>query len=183
MELNVKQGFKAIFISALLVSLLATFFALNIWRDTSIEGQLKTRVHAVLSPLIDKNSYKIEATIAQNKQTIAILIDEKLNLSPRESDDIMQLLRAAIGYDAARGDMIRMIAMPLKQTFFTMDRLLIAFEILALLLILALALWFFRKKPEVTPPIIKQSAPPTLSDQVLQDPAKAASLVRAWMAA
>jgi hypothetical protein len=179
----VKQGFKAIFSVALLVSLLATFFALNFWRDTSLEGQLKSRVSAVLSPLIDKNSYKIEATIAQNKQTIAILLDEKLNLSPRENDDIQQLLRAAIGYDAARGDMIRMIAMPLKSSFFTTDRLLIAFEILALLGVIALALWYFRKKPDVIPPFIRPSAPPSLSDQVLQDPAKAASLVRAWIAA
>jgi flagellar biosynthesis/type III secretory pathway M-ring protein FliF/YscJ len=182
----VKQGAKTIILIALLASLLAAIVLFQRTpQDLSAEGQTKQRIISLITPIVGKDAFRVEISPTQNgKQMVAITLDEAKPLSQSETDDLTTLVRAAVGYDAARGDIIRIIPVAFKASWVDLssDQTILMLELSVLFLICGLALWFYKKpKPEV--PQVLEAPPlvPTLSDHVLQNPDKAAALLRVWV--
>lgn len=181
-----KQGAKTIIIIALLAVLLAAIVLFQrIPQDLTPEGQTKQRIVSLITPIVGKDAFRVEVSPSQNgKQMVAITLDEAKPLSQAETDSLNTLVRATIGYDPARGDVIRIIPMAFKTSWSDLsnDQMILMSEIFVLFLISGLALWFYKKpKPEIPQMIEAPPLVPTLSDHVLQNPDKAAALLRLWV--
>jgi flagellar biosynthesis/type III secretory pathway M-ring protein FliF/YscJ len=198
-SLNLSNKNIAIMIAVILFACLISFSSFkksNVTYENTPENVVKNQIQSLLNPVLGMENFRVEVTqIRQDfkieRQTIAVIVDEARQISPPELDQINTLLRAAIGYDAARGDMIRVMAMPFQKqnagnSFlnFNRDNLILIFELFILASLIVLFIYNNRKKPTMLEPV-PHFLPPknerTLSDQVLEEPAKAAAVLRVWL--
>jgi flagellar biosynthesis/type III secretory pathway M-ring protein FliF/YscJ len=197
-SLNFAQKNNVTWIAMLFIALITLVFWLNkpLVSVDSPENSVKHQLNMLLTPVLGAENFRIEVSQTRQdlsliKQSVAVIVDETRQMSPNELDQINTLIRAAIGYDAARGDMIRVIAMPFQKQNAVMsllshhrDNVILLFE-LAILAVLAMVfVYYSRKKPVIiaqTPAYSPPSNERTLSDQVLEEPAKAAAIVRVWL--
>jgi flagellar biosynthesis/type III secretory pathway M-ring protein FliF/YscJ len=162
--------------------------------DTSPDEQVKSQITKILTPLINKENFRVEVSQARKdfnieRQSVAILIDEAKALPHETLQQVDSLLRAAIGHDVARGDILRItnvaFTTPSASFSLTNEQKLYALEAVILLALLILAALYMRQK---NAPLAYQepSELPTrkvssLSEQVISEPAKAAAILRVWL--
>lgn len=183
-------GFLCLFLAGLIFSKAFT----NVRLEDTPENQVKMQINALLTPVLGVENFKVEVTqkrkdLSLEQQTIAVIVDDKRQLSPSELDQINTIIRAAVGYDVARGDMIRVMTMPFQKPqgfLFNKDVMLLIIEAIVLLALLLLFVYYLRLKPqeEVTPAAPLFNPPQktrTLSEQVVEEPAKAAAVLRVWL--
>jgi flagellar biosynthesis/type III secretory pathway M-ring protein FliF/YscJ len=93
-----------------------------------------------------EDNFRVEVTQKRQdfrleQQTIALIVDDKRQMSPSELDQINTLVRAAVGYDPARGDVIRIMTMTFQKPAgmnFNKENMLLIIEAMVLLSLLLL---------------------------------------------